>query len=123
MRITHIFKETSKQAQYMKHDAIYASHRDIYDAYTSPSYAKVKSFENIKNEYMHNDTEKNGIPCKEVWTPHGFLYLSYRGDISVTGASSHFYSTIATFDDVTRSGGVWAIKETHCNTYATWIKF
>ena len=123
MRITHIYKETSKQAQYMRHYAITHSHRDIYDAYNNPSRAKVVSFDNIKYDYMYNDTEKEGIPCKTVFTPQGTLYLTYRGDISVVGASSHFYSTIATFNDVYRNDGVWIIKETHCNTYATWMKF
>ena len=123
MRITHIYKETSKQAAYMRRDAITHSHCDIYDAYNNPSRAKVISFDNIKYDYMHNDTEKDGIPCKTVFTPQGTLYLTYRGDISVVGASSHFYSTIATFNDVYRDNGVWVIKETHCNTYATWMKF
>lgn len=123
MRITHIYKETSNAAQTMMQDAITHAHHDIYDVYAQPSRAKVLSFEGIKNDYMHNDTKRNGISCKTVASPQGTLFLTYRGDIAVTGTSSHFYSTIATFNDVYRDGGVWVIKETYCNTYATWLKF
>ena len=123
MRITHIYKETSKAAAYMRHDAITSTGRDIYDAYSNPSRAKVSSFDSIKYDYLHNDTERNGIPCKTVLTPDGIKYLTYRHDISVVGASSHFYSTIATFNDADKDGGVWVVKETHCNTYATWLSF
>lgn len=118
MVVTHVFKETSKQAQYIKHDAIMYSHIDIYDAYATPSRNKVNAFNALKNEYMFNDTTVLGIPCKTVRMPNNVIkYLVYKGDISVVAHSSHFFTTIATFDDV-ETGDIWAIKETHCNTYA-----
>lgn len=112
MRITHVFKETSKNADYMRHDfEYYAIGRTIYDAYTTPSRAKIDSFESIKRDYESN------LGVKVIDINGKSTVLQYNDDIRVTGASSHFYSTIASFY-APNTGDTWLIKETHCNTYA-----
>ena len=112
MRITHVFKETIKAATEMKREFnYYPAHRDIYDAYEKPSCAKVNSWLSIKLDYEAND----GLHAIQVGRV--FKSLQYNNDIRVTGSSSHFYSTIASFND-TETGETWLIKETHANTYA-----
>ena len=118
MVVTHVFKESSKQAATIKRDAIMHNHADIYDVYITPSRNKVNAFNALKNEYMYNDTTVLGIPCKTVRFPNNVIhYLKYRGDISVVAHSSHFFTTVATFDDI-ENNCIYVIKETHCNTYA-----
>jgi hypothetical protein len=112
MRITHVFKETSKQAQYMRYDfEHFSKHRSIYDAYATPSRNKIGAWMSIQYDYETN----NGLHAIQVGRE--FKSLQYNNDIRVTGASSHFFSTIASFTD-TETGEIWLIKETHCNTYA-----
>lgn len=111
MRITHVFKETSKNADYMRYDFNhYKSGRTIYDAYNNPSGAKVNAYFAIINDYETN----NGLHAIQVG--RNFKSLQYNNDIRVCGASSHFFSTIASFTDTT-TGEIYLIKETHANTY------
>lgn len=112
MRITHVFKETSKSADYMRYDfEHFSKHRSIYDAYVTPSNNKVYAWNELKSDYSTN----NGLHAIQVGRT--FKSLQYNNDIRVTGASSHFFSTIASFTD-TETGEIWLVKETHANTYA-----
>ena len=112
MRITHVFKETSKNAGYMHYDfEHYPKGRSIYFAYNKPSWNKVASWMSIQEDYESN----NGLHAIQVGRE--FKSLQYNNDIRVTGASSHFFSTIASFTD-TNTGEIWLVKETHANTYA-----
>lgn len=112
MRITHVFKDTSKQAQYMRWEFNYYSlYRTIYDAYNNPSRAKIDSFEAIKRDYKSHEG-MHRVELKGELT-----LLQYNDDVRVTGASSHFYSTLASFY-APKTGETWLIKETHANTYA-----
>lgn len=112
MRITHVFKETSKNAEYMRYDFYHtAQNRTIYDAYTTPSNNKVGAWISIQFDYGNN----NGLHAIQVGRQ--FKSLQYNNDVRVTGASSHFFSTIASFTD-TDTCEIWLIKETHANTYA-----
>ncbi len=112
MRITHLFKETSKQTLYMNEDFIrYPVTNDIYSAYNNPSMTKRNAYFVIENDYMSND----GLHAIQVG--RYFKSLQYNNDLRVTGASSHFFSTIASFTD-TETQEIYLIKETHCNTYA-----
>lgn len=122
MVVTHVFKTDSNNGQTMIHDTITSYRRDIYDLYDHPSRNKVNAFEALKNEYMFNDTTILGIPCKTVRFPHNVIkYLVYNGDISCVNGSSHFFTTIATFQDV-ETDELYAIKETYANTYAVKIR-
>ena len=67
---------------------------DIYDAYKSPSPAKVRSYKDIENRAK----DTNG----------------YNHDLKVTGKSSNFYSTMYTF---TENGKKYLVKDTYANTY------
>ena len=122
MVITKFWKQGTKNADYMKREAIYNSCSDIYDKYERPSYNKVRAFNALKNEYMFNDTIILGIPCKTVKVPYNMnklnniMYLRYLGDIGVINASCHFFTTCATFEDV-ETNKKYIVKETHCNTY------
>lgn len=121
MVVTHLFKTSSNNGQSMIHDAITNKHMDIYDLYERPSRNKVIAFNSLKDEYMFNDTSILGIPCKTVRFPNNVIkYLTYNGDISCVNGSSHFFTTIATFKDV-ETDDLYAIKETHANTYAVKI--
>lgn len=112
MRITHVFKETSNSANSMRWDyEHYNRSRDIYDAYVKPSCAKVNSWLSIKLDYECND----GLHAIQVGRQ--FKSLQYNNDVRVTGSSSHFFSTIASFTD-TETNETWLVKETHANTYA-----
>ena len=122
MRITHYYSHDSKSAQYMRYDALHGN-GDIYDAYVRPSIAKINSFKAIRNDYLHNDAIILGIPCKTVIVPkslkklNNVAYLRYiTGTLNVCGASSHFYTTCALFEDV-EINKRYIVKETHCNTY------
>ena len=122
MRITHYFNESSKNAQYMHYDIDHAK-GDIYDAYKMPSKTKINAFESIRNEYTYNDTMVLGVPCKTIISPkrlnklNNKMYLRYiYGTLNIAGASSHFFSTVAIFEDV-ETNERYIIKETHANTY------
>ena len=113
MRITHVFKESSKASQSMKWDfEHYDIFNTIFSAYQNPSQSKIQAFYSIKYDYEKNE----GLHAVQVGREVKSLH--YNKDIRVTGASSHFFSTIASFTD-TETGAIWLIKETHCNTYAT----
>jgi hypothetical protein len=71
------------------------AHRNIYQAYARPSYAKVTSCEAIEARARAT--------------------AGYNGDFSVAGASSMFYSTVYSFTD--EQGRTHIIKDTHANTY------
>lgn len=112
MRITHVFKETSKQADYMRYDYNkYPVGNSIWSAYNNPSSAKINAYCRILDDYKTN----NGLHAIQVG--RHFKSLQYNNDLRVTGASSHFFSTIASFTD-TETQEIYLIKETHCNTYA-----
>lgn len=112
MRITHVFKETSKAAAEMIREFnYYPAHRGIYDAYEQPSCAKVNSWLAINLDYEANE----GLHAIQVGRQ--FKPLQYNNDVRVTGSSSHFFSTIASFTD-TETNEIWLVKETHANTYA-----
>lgn len=122
MRITHFYKPTSKAAYYMHRDADNAI-GTIYDAYMSPSRNKVLAYNDIRNNYTHNDTTVLGVPCKTVIVPpslnklHNTMYMRYiNGTYNVCAASSHFFSTVAIFEDV-ETDKRYLVKETHVNTY------
>lgn len=122
MRITQFFKATSKNAQYMHFDLEHPK-GGIYEAYKNASKAKICAFESIRNEYTYNDTIILGVPCKTLIAPkslnklNGKMYLRYiNGTLNVCGASSHFFSTVAIFEDV-ETEKRYIIKETHANTY------
>lgn len=111
MRITHVFKETSKNANDMRHEFnYYSKYRSIYDAYVTPSSSKTYAWHSLKRDYSSN----NGLHAIQVGKE--FKSLQYNFDIRVTGASCHFFSTIASFTD-TETGEIWLVKETHANTY------
>ena len=122
MRITQFFSSKSRMADSMKYDIIHG-YGGIYDAYISPSLNKVRSFNNIRTSYCHNEVECLGIPCKELIVPNKLnklnnkMYAHYiNGTLNVTSKSSHFYSTCAIFEDV-ETNKRYIIKETYCNTY------
>ena len=110
MKITHFFSNNSKNANDMRYDfEHYVVTRSIYSAYNNnPSQSKVSAYNAIQDDYKkgrHNVTVKG----KQ-------LELQYRYDLRVTAASSHFFSTIASFIDI-NTGKIYLVKETHCNTY------
>lgn len=112
MRITHVFNETSKNADYMRYDfEHFPKGRSIFHAYATPSHAKIDSYETIKRDYETHEGV-HVVNIKGVST-----VLQYNDDLRVTGASSHFYSTIASFY-APKTGDTWLVKETHANTYA-----
>ena len=122
MRITHFYGNNSMAALDMKRGIIHG-YGDIYDAYVKPSSNKVRSFNDIRTNYNHNDTICLGIPCKELVVPQKLnklnnkMYAIYiNGTLTVTSVSSHFYSTCAIFEDV-ETNKRYIIKETYCNTY------
>lgn len=111
MKITHVFKETSKQADYMRYDFEHTNtFNTIYSAYNNPSYAKISAYEHIKNDYKTN----NGLHAIQVGRE--IKSLQYNNDVRVAAASCHFFTTIASFTD-TISGDIYLIKETYCNTF------
>ena len=109
MRITQFFGTNSRNANNMRYDfEHYAVTRSIYSAYNNPSHSKVSAYYAIQDDY------KKG---RHIVTVKGKqMELQYRYDLRVTGASSHFFSTIASFTDV-NTGVIYLIKETHANTY------
>lgn len=122
MRITQFFNDNSKNAEYMRW---YITHTkgDIYEAYNRPSKAKICAFESIRNEYTYNDTVVRGIPCKTIIPPRSLhklsdeMFIRYiSGTLNIAGASSHFFSTVAVFEDV-ETEERYIIKETYGNTY------
>ena len=112
MRITHVFKETSKAAQSMNYEFNHSSkYSSLYDFYQNPSYAKQQALAHLKYDYNTN----NGLHAIQVGRT--FKSLQYNNDIRIVNASCHFFTTIASFTD-TSTGEIYLIKETHCNTYA-----
>lgn len=122
MRITHFYKAGSKAAHYMNRDLTLAM-GDIYDAYNAPSINKVRAFNDIRNEYCFNETKILGIPCKTLLVPafvgklNNTMFVRYiSGTYNVCSASSHFFSTVALFEDI-ETEKRYIIKETYANTY------
>lgn len=121
MRITHVFKSSSNNAKSMIYDYNHA-HGDIFSRYNRPSNNKIRAWSDILVDYTFNDCQyidinNREIKCKTVLIQGKKHHIKYNGDIAIVGASSHFFSTIASFDDI-ETGQTWLIKETHCNTYA-----
>lgn len=111
MRITKMFGNKSKNAEYMRYEYNhYHVGRTIDNAYVNASDAKRRAYFDIKYDYQTN----NGLHAVQVG--RHFKSLQYNYDLRVCGASSHFFSTIASFTD-TETGVVYLVKETHCNTY------
>lgn len=109
MKITQFFGNDSKNAQYMRYDYEHA-HGSIYTRYNNPSDAKIRAWLNISDDYNSNN-------CIHEVMIKGIKYnLEYNHDLKMVGASSHFFSTIASFIDV-ETGEVFLVKETHANTY------
>lgn len=109
MRITQFFGTKSRNAQYMRYDYEHG-HGTVYSRYDRPSQAKIRSWDDIVEGYRAN----KGIHTVVI---KGVEHtLQYNDDVCVAGASSHFYSTIASFEDLD-TGVVYLIKETHVNTY------
>ena len=109
MRITQFFGTNSKNAQYMRYDYQHA-HGSVYSRYSRPSQAKIRSWDDIVDGYRANEGVHT-VMIKGV--EHT---LQYNHDVRVVGASSHFYRTIASFEDID-TGVIYLVKETHCNTY------
>lgn len=111
MKITHVFNETSKQADYMRYDFAHSTiYNTIYSAYNNPSHAKISAYERIKTDYKAND----GLHAIQVGRQ--IKSLQYNNDMRVVAASCHFFTTIASFTD-TITNDIYLIKETHANTY------
>ena len=112
MRITHIFKVTSNQAMNMRRELnYYPIERDIYSAYNNPSGAKVCAYYSILNTYEDDNR------IHDFYLHNKFIgRFRYNGNLRVTGCSSHFFSTIATFINLD-TNQIVLVKETHCNTY------
>ena len=110
IRITQFFKATSQAAQRMHYD--YEHKRGtVFSRYDRPSQAKIQSWCDIVDSY----TDNGGYI--EVMFRGQLHHWQYNYDVAVVGASSHFYSTIASFKDVD-TGIKYLVKETHANTYA-----
>ena len=109
MKITQFFGKNSRNAQYMRYDYEHA-HGSIFDRYNSPSTAKVNTYFEIIDIYESN----NGV--QGIFIKGKPDYFEYQHDIKIAGASSHFYSTIASFKRLS-DGKLFLIKETHANTY------
>lgn len=124
MRISIFVNDGTKLCASIRWDYMHA-HGDIHSRYSKPSYAMERSFDNIRFEYLHNDSSKYGTECKTVFVPakmkkpNNTMYLRYiNGTLQVAGASCHHYSTTALFEDV-ETGERYIIKETVSNTYMT----
>lgn len=113
MRITHIFKVTSNQAMNMRRELkYYPVGRDIYSVYNNPSRAKVNVYNSIHDSY------EDDYRIHDFYMNNKFIgRFKYNGNLRVTGSSSHFFSTIATFTNLD-TDEIWLVKETHANTYA-----
>lgn len=116
MRITQFFSSTSKM-----HDTIVSdyehSHGSLFDRYEKPSSDKIRTWEAIKDKY----NRVGNVDTCYVYINHKNRPLKYNDDLMISGASSWFYSTTATFTDI-ENGDIYIIKETHANTYATLYK-
>lgn len=110
IRVTQFFKATSNTAQGMHYDLDHA-HGTIYSRYGRPSQQKIRAWENIIQEYC-----SNGGLC-EVMLRGQLHHWEYNHDCAIVGASSHFFSTCATFTDLD-TNIKYIVKETHANTYA-----
>lgn len=124
MRITVYANEETKLCASIRRDYMHA-HGDIHTRYSRPSYAKEITFDTIRSDYLYNDTDTFGTPCKTVLVPakmkkpNNTMHLRYiPGTLQVAGASCHHYSTTALFEDV-ETGERYIVKETVSNTYMT----
>lgn len=122
MKVTHYYGCNSQAAATMRYDLMHGA-PSLYDKYVTPSCAKVCSFNAIRANYNHNETQMLGIPCKEVVVPSSMkklnnkMYARYiSGTLVVASATCHVYTTCAIFEDV-ETNKRYIIKETHCNTY------
>ena len=89
--------QNTKAAAHIIYDLFHnTGRRSIYDAYTRPSSAKVRSFEAIKARALQTE--------------------GYNKDLHISGAGSHNYSTVYSF---TIDGKTYAVKDTKSNTYIT----
>lgn len=97
MMMSKVNKGT-KKAQEMIWDLMHnTNRRTIWDAYSKPSYAKVRSFEEIQGRAYNTE--------------------GYNHDLHITGANSSFYSTAYSF--TTAEGQTFIVKDTASNTYIT----
>lgn len=76
----------------------YGAARDIWDAYEKPSAAKARAWREIESRAQQ--------------TP------GYAHDLKITGASSHFFSTIYSYIE---DGVRHIIRDTHAATYHTTV--
>lgn len=113
MKITQFFSSTSKM-----HDSIVSdyehAHGSLFDRYGRPSPDKIRTWEAIKDKY----NRVGNIDTQYVYINHKHRPLRYNNDLMISGASTYFYSTTATFTDL-ENGDIYIIKETPANTYAT----
>lgn len=93
MTMTKVNASTQK-GQAIIYDHQHARYTDIYQAYGKPSTRKVRSFYEIKD--------------RAVNTP------GYNHDLRISGAGSHFYSTVYSF---TQEGKTHIVKDTASNVY------
>lgn len=111
LQITKLINQGTQAAQALHYD--YEHRRGtVYSRYGSPSQRKCISWDNIVEEYTRNGG------YIEVMLKGSLHHWQYNDDIAVVGASSDFYSTAASFEDVD-TGIIYIVKETHANTYAT----
>lgn len=110
VKITQFYKVTSQAAQSMHYDYNYRR-GTVYSRYERPSQAKIQAWNDIIDEYNRNGG------YIEVMFRGQLHHWEYNHDCAVVGASSHFFSTIASFTDVD-TGIKYLVKETHANTYA-----
>lgn len=109
IRTTQFFSNNSKNAQYMRYDYEHA-HGTIWSRYERPSQNKINAWDDIQSLY------NSDLGVHEVIIKGKKHHLQYQYDLKIVGASSHFFSTIASFEDID-DGVIYLIKETHCNTY------
>jgi len=90
-------KKNTKKANWIIYDLTHnTARRSIFDAYVSPSAAKINSFEAIR--------------ARALSTP------GYNHDLHISGAGSHNYSTVYSY---TEGGITYVVKDTKCNTFVT----
>lgn len=75
-------------------DYLNSNRGDIFNAYSKPSAAKIRSYRDIERRATGT--------------------AGYNHDLKVTAASSHFYSTIYSF---IQNGIKYIVKDTYANTF------
>lgn len=87
--------DTTKKAQQIINtfNSRYWNKGSIYEAYQNPSSAKINAYEGIE---------------RRAWNNEG-----YNHDLRITGASSHFFSTMYSYTD---SEGTHIVYDTASNT-------